>query len=174
MNNLGTALMNQQLLDKAADPDAYQLRPGAGPGRGEPRHRPGLVQESGGPASPGHSQQRGNPEGSPCLVRAGNHVPHQSAIRRRWKAFEKVAALDPRVMPDTHYFLGSVLLELHEPEKALAEFQTALQINPITSAQLAWLRFSSASAGRSGNRVPPFRNPEPGEDRLSTRPHLRR
>jgi tetratricopeptide (TPR) repeat protein len=51
------------------------------------------------------------------------------------ESFQNAAALDPDDA-DTHYFLGSVLLELHQPEQALTEFQAALRLNPIhASAQ---------------------------------------
>ncbi|HET6216758.1 MAG TPA: FG-GAP-like repeat-containing protein [Acidobacteriaceae bacterium] len=136
-NNLGTALMNQQLLEKAAGKfgDAFQLDPSLV--RAEVNRGIALV----------YLQKM--PEAKQALEHAATldpkdpHIWYALGILHRIEAeypqalesFQKVAALDPDDA-DTHYFLGSVLLELHQPDQALTEFQTALRLNPIhASAQ---------------------------------------
>ncbi len=136
-NNLGTALMNQQLLEKAAGKfgDAFQLDPSLV--HAEVNRGIALV----------YLQKM--PEAKQALEHAAAldpkdpHIWYALGILYRIEAeypqalesFQKVAALDPDDA-DTHYFLGSVLLELHQPDQALTEFQTALRLNPIhASAQ---------------------------------------
>src|SRR3984885_14327008 len=137
MNNLGTALMNQQLLDKAAAKfaDAYQLDPTLV--QAEVNRGIALVYLQKVPEAEEALKQ------APAKDQKDPHVWYALGILYRIEAqypqalesFQKVAALDPEDA-DTHYFLGSVLLELHQPDQALAEFQTALRINPIhASAQ---------------------------------------
>src|ERR1700728_4655666 len=137
LNNFGTALMNQQLLDKAQAKfaEAYQLYP--------------LLVHAEVTRGIALIYLQKMPEAKQALEQAATqdpkdpHVWYALGILYRIEAeypqalesFQKVAALDPEDA-DTHYFLGSVLLELHQPDQALAEFQTALQINPIhASAQ---------------------------------------
>ncbi|MGC2398780.1 MAG: FG-GAP-like repeat-containing protein [Acidobacteriaceae bacterium] len=130
-NNLGTALMNQQLLEKAAAKfaDAYRLDPGLV--QAEVNRGIALV----------YLQKM--PEAQEALEKAAAqnpkdpHVWYALGILNRIEAqypqalesFQKAAALDPDDA-DTHYFLGSVLLELHQPDQALSEFQTTLRLVP--------------------------------------------
>src|SRR6202453_3961196 len=137
INNFGTALMNQQLLDKAQAKfaDAYQLDPSlvhAEVNRGialiylqkMPEAQQALEQAAAqDPKDPHIWYALG------ILYRIEADYPHSL------ESFQKAAALDPDDA-DTHYFLGSVFLELHQPERALAEFQAALRLNPThASAQ---------------------------------------
>src|ERR1700733_9369596 len=137
MNNLGTALMNQQLLDKAAAKfaDAYQLDPALV--QAEVNRRIALVYLQKMPEAQQALEHAAaqNPKDPHVWYALGIMYRIGAQYPQALESFQKVAALDPGDA-DTHYFLGSVLLELHEPEKALAEFQAALQINPIhASAQ---------------------------------------
>jgi Flp pilus assembly protein TadD len=137
LNNFGTALMNQQLLDKAQAKfaEAYQLDPSLV--HAEVNRGIALI----------YLQKM--PEAKQTLEHAATldpkdpHIWYALGILHRveaeypesLKSFQQAAALDPDD-PDTHYFLGSVYLELRQPEQALAEFQTALRLNPIhASAQ---------------------------------------
>ena len=75
-NNLGTALMNQQLLDKAAAKfaDAYQLDPALV--QAEVNRGIALVYLQKMPeAEEVLKQAAAESKGPPCLVRAGNPVP---------------------------------------------------------------------------------------------------
>ena len=137
MNNLGTALMNQQLLDKAAAKfaDAYQLDPALA--QAEVNRGIALVYLQKMPEAQQALEHAAaqNPKDPHVWYALGIMYRIGAQYPQALESFQKVAALDPGDA-DTRYFLGSVLLELHEPEKALAEFQTALQINPIhASAQ---------------------------------------
>ena len=137
LNNFGTALMNQQLLDKAQAKfaEAYQLDPS-------------LVQAE---VNRGISliYLQKIPEAKEALQKAAAQAPKDPHIwyalgilnrvdanyPEALESFKKAAELVPDDA-DTHYFLGSVYLELHQPEQALTEFQTALRLAPThASAQ---------------------------------------
>ena len=137
LNNLGTALMNQQLLDKAQAKfgEAYALDPSLV--QAEVNRGIALI----------YLQKM--PEARQALEQAATqdpkdpHIWYALGILHRIDAeypqalesFQKAAALVPDDA-DTHYFLGSVYLELHQPDQALTEFQTALRLSPVhASAQ---------------------------------------
>ena len=137
LNNFGTALMNQQLLERAAAKfaDAYQLDPAlvhAEVNRGialiylqkMPEARQALEQAA-----------AQDPKDPHIWYALGILYRIEADYPKSLENFQKAAALDPDDA-DTHYFLGSVYLELHQAEPALAEFQAALKLNPIhASAQ---------------------------------------
>jgi tetratricopeptide (TPR) repeat protein len=137
LNNFGTALMNQQLLERAAAKfaDAYQLDPAlvhAEVNRGialiylqkMPEARQALEQAA-----------AQDPKDPHIWYALGILYRIEADYPKALENFQKAAALDPDDA-DTHYFLGSVYLELHQAEQALAEFQAALKLNPIhASAQ---------------------------------------
>jgi tetratricopeptide (TPR) repeat protein len=136
-NNLGTALMNQQLLDKAAAKfaEAYKLDPALV--QAEVNRGIALVYLQKIPEAKEALEQAAakNPKDPHVWYAMGILYRIEAQYPQALESFQKVAALDPEDA-DTHYFLGSVLLELHQPDQALAEFQTALRINPIhASAQ---------------------------------------
>jgi tetratricopeptide (TPR) repeat protein len=137
LNNFGTALMNQQLLERAAAKfaDAYQLDPAlvhAEVNRGialiylqkMPEARQALEQAA-----------AQDPKDPHIWYALGILYRIEADYPKALENFQRAAALDPDDA-DTHYFLGSVYLELHQAEPALAEFQAALKLNPIhASAQ---------------------------------------
>jgi tetratricopeptide (TPR) repeat protein len=158
LNNFGTALMNQQLLDKAQAKfaEAYQLDPS-------------LV----------HAQvNRGialiylqkMPEAEQALEQAAAQDPKDPHIwyalgilyrieaeyPKSLESFQRAAALDPDDA-DTHYFLGSVQLELHQPEQALTEFQTALRLNPIHASAQFGLAKALQRVGRRDEAATAFK-----------------
>jgi Flp pilus assembly protein TadD len=134
-NNFGTALMNQQLLDKAQAKfaEAFQLDPSLA--QAQINRGIALI----------YLQKM--PEAKEALEKAAAlapkdpHVWYALGILNRVDAdypaslenFKKAAELVPDDA-DTHYFLGSVYLELHEPDQALTEFQTALRLAPTHSS----------------------------------------
>jgi tetratricopeptide (TPR) repeat protein len=137
LNNFGTALMNQQLLDKAQAKfgEAYALDPSLV--QAEVNRGIALI----------YLQKM--PEAKQALEQAASQDPKDPHIwyalgilyridaeyPQALESFQKAAALVPDDA-DTHYFLGSVSLELHQADQALTEFQTALRLNPIhASAQ---------------------------------------
>jgi Flp pilus assembly protein TadD len=137
LNNLGTALMNQQLLDKAASKfaEAYQLDPAlthAQANRGIAllylQKIPDAKQALGAAAVQ-------DPKDPHIWYALGILHRVDAEYPESLECFKKASALDPEDA-DTHYFLGSVYLELHQPDQALTEFQAALRFNPIhASAQ---------------------------------------
>jgi tetratricopeptide (TPR) repeat protein len=137
LNNLGTALMNQQLLEQAAAKfaAAYQLDPALV--RAEVNRGIALVYLQKMPEAKQALEQAAaqDPKDPHIWYALGISYRIEAQYPQALESFRKAAALDPEDA-DTHYFLGSVYLELHQPEQALAEFQTALRLNPThASAQ---------------------------------------
>src|ERR1700677_2740645 len=157
-NNFGTALMNQQLLDKAQAKfaEAYQLDPSLA--HAEVNRGIALI----------YLQRM--PEAKQALEQAAAqdpkdpHIWYALGILHRIEAdypqslesFQKAAALDPDDA-DTHYFLGSVLLELHQPEQALTEFQTALRLNPVHASAQFGLAKALQRLGRRDEATTAFK-----------------
>jgi tetratricopeptide (TPR) repeat protein len=142
LNNIGTALMNQQLLDKAIDKfaDAYKLDPLL------------TVAELNRSIALLYLQRL--PEATTALQHAATQDPNNPRIwyvfgllyrsdnkpQQSMEAFRKVLKLDP-ANADSHYFLGSFLLDQHDLPAAEAEFRTALQLSPLNgSAQFGLAR----------------------------------
>jgi tetratricopeptide (TPR) repeat protein len=137
LNNLGTALMNQQLLEQAAAKfaAAYQLDPTLV--RAEVNRGIAFVYLQKMPEAKQALEQAAaqDPKDPHIWYALGISYRIEAQYPQALENFQKAAALDPEDA-DTHYFLGSVYLELHQPDQALTEFQTALRINPIhASAQ---------------------------------------
>jgi tetratricopeptide (TPR) repeat protein len=137
LNNFGTALMNQQLLDKAQAKfaEAYQLDPSLV--HAEVNRGIALIYLQKMPEAKQALEQAAaqDPKDPHIWYALGILYRIEAEYPQSLESFQKAAALDPEDA-DTHYFLGSVLLELHQPEQALTEFQTALRLNPIhASAQ---------------------------------------
>src|SRR5207248_7581024 len=59
------------------------------------------------------------------LLYRSDNKPQQSM-----EAFQRVLKLDP-ANADSHYFLGSLLLDQHDLEAAAAEFRAALRLAPL-------------------------------------------
>src|SRR3984957_1760605 len=137
LNNFGTALMNQQLLDKAQAKfgEAYALDPAlvqAEVNRGIALIYLQKMTEAQQALEHAATQNAKDPHIWYALgILHRIDAEYQPAL----ESFQKAAALVPDDA-DTHYFLGSVQLELHQPEQALTEFQTALRLAPThASAQ---------------------------------------
>ena len=103
---------------------------------GESRHRSHLSAENAGSRDkrwnkPPHRIQRTRISGTQWESAYRIEAQYPQAL----ESFQKAEALDSEDA-DTHYFLGSVYLELHQPEQALTEFQAALRLRPThASAQ---------------------------------------
>src|SRR6202789_3297919 len=146
LNNFGTALMNQQLLDKAQAKfaDAYQLDPSLV--HAEVNRGIALI----------YLQKM--PEAKQALEQAATQAPKDPHIwyPQALESFQKAATLDPDDA-DTHYFLGSVLLELHQPEQALTEFQTALRLSPTHASAQFGLAKALQRLGRRDEATTAFK-----------------
>src|SRR5277367_6132478 len=137
LNNFGTALMNQQLLDKAQSKfgEAYKLDPALV--QAEVNHGIALIYLQKMPEAQQALEQAAtqDPKDPHIWYSLGVLYRIEAEYQKALESFQHAAALDPDDA-DTHYFLGSVLLELHQPEQALTEFQTALRLTPThASAQ---------------------------------------
>src|ERR1700690_71833 len=158
LNNFGTALMNQQLLERASAKfaDAYQLDPAlvrAEVNRGVARIYLKKMPEAKQALEQAAAQDPKDP-----------HIWYALGILYRIEAdypkslenFQKAAALDPDDA-DSHYFLGSVYLELHQPDQALTEFQTALRLNPIHASAQFGLAKALQRMGKRDDATTAFR-----------------
>ncbi|MGC9291535.1 MAG: FG-GAP-like repeat-containing protein [Acidobacteriaceae bacterium] len=132
LNNLGTALANQQLLDRAAEKfaAAYRLDP-----------KMATAEVNQGTALFYQTQYT---EAEKVLLDAATKVPQDPHVwyvlgllyRSTWKnqkaveCFQRVLAIDP-TDADTHYFLASSYTDLHELGPAIAEYKAALARDPL-------------------------------------------
>ena len=132
MNNVGTALMNQQLLQKAADrfaqayaADSTLALAKINEGLADiylqklPEAKAALaIAVTKAPNDPHTWYALG-------LLYRGENDPHKAL-----DAFNKVLAIDPNDA-DSHYLAASIDLELNDYPSAVAEYQKALEINPL-------------------------------------------
>lgn len=132
LNNIGTALMSQQLLEKAIDKfgEAYRLDPSL------------TVAELNRGIALLYLQRL--PEATTSLQHAAARAPNNPRIwyafgllyrsdnkpQQSMEAFRRVLRLDP-ANADSHYFLGSFLLDQHDLPAAAAQFSAALQLAPL-------------------------------------------
>lgn len=141
-NNLGVALMNQQLTQKAADQfsAAYKTDPTMSTAllnEGIALLYLNKMQEAEAALTEAAVKDPKNPAVWYCLGLA-DHAQGKSAESA--ERFEKVVELDPS-SPDAHYFLASSYLELKEYDKAIVEYQKALALNPLhTSSEFGLAR----------------------------------
>ncbi len=135
LNNLGTALMNQQQFENAAQKfaAAYQLAPSFP----QAKINQGIAL----------LYQQHLPEAEAALTLAASKAPtdphawyslallyrNQNETAKAMAALEKVLTLDPSDA-DTLYMLGSGRLDARDFPGAVAEFQKALQINPLNAS----------------------------------------
>jgi Tfp pilus assembly protein PilF len=132
LNNLGTALMNQQQLQLAADKFAAAYA--ADPSLPVAKINEGLADIYLQKLPEAHAALQVAAEKAPSdprtwyalgLLYRSESDPHQS-----FEAFEKVIALDQKDA-DAHYMAGSLDLELKEFAAAALEFRKTLALNPL-------------------------------------------
>jgi Tfp pilus assembly protein PilF len=132
LNNIGTALMNQQLLEKAIDKfgEAYRL------------DRSLTVAELNRGIALLYLQRL--PEAMTALQHAAVQAPNNPRIwyvfgllyrsdnkpQQSMDAFRRVLKLDP-TNADSHYFLGSFFLDQRDLPAATVEFRAALRLAPL-------------------------------------------
>ena len=158
LNNFGTALMNQQLLDKAQAKfaEAYQLDPALA--HAEVNRGIALIYLQKMPEAKQVLDQAAaqDPKDPHIWYALGILYRIEAEYPKSLESFQRAAALDPDDA-DTHYFLGSVLLELHQPEQALTEFQTALRLNPIHASAQFGLAKALQRLGRRDEATTAFK-----------------
>lgn len=132
LNNLGTAFMNQQMLERAEQKfaDAYQLDPSLAIAK----INQGLALL--------YLQRL--PEAQKALDIAAQKAPNdphtwyvlgllyrnQNESQRSLEAFKKVVAIDSSDA-DARYYVASLLMELNDLPGAVAEYEKALKLNPL-------------------------------------------
>ncbi|HET9087383.1 MAG TPA: FG-GAP-like repeat-containing protein, partial [Acidobacteriaceae bacterium] len=150
LNNLGSALANQQMLKKAADKfaEAYRLDPSLAIAE----TNQGIVLFYLGESS----------EAQRILMRATTQNPNDA---HPWyvlgllyrstgnnqdaaASFKHALAIDP-ADSDAHYYLASCELDLHELNQAIAEYRTALQLNPFDASAEFGLAKALQHSGQS-------------------------
>ena len=142
LNNIGTALIGQQLLEKAVAEfdEAYKLDPtlvSAELNKGIALLYLQRLPEAEAALQRAAVQAPNNPRIWYVLglLHRSDNMPEQSA-----EAFRRVLKLAPS-NADSHYFLGSFLLDQHELPAAAVEFRTALELEPLhASAQFGLAR----------------------------------
>ena len=132
LNNIGTSLMSQQLLQRAADKfdEAYKADPSLA--LAEMNKGIALLYLQKLPEAKlalEHSAQQ-DPNDPHTWYVLGLLYRSQNQLQPGIKAFQHVLALDPS-SADSHYFLGSFQIELHDFAAAAVEFRAALALNPL-------------------------------------------
>jgi Flp pilus assembly protein TadD len=150
LNNLGVALMNQQLTEKAVASfeQAHQADPLS----------PLILANKG----IGLLYLQKLPEAEDALGQAAKLAPENPRV---WYAqgllarmegkpqvavddFQKVVAINANDA-DAHYFLGTAYLEEQQFDHALSEFQTALRLNPVHASSMFGLARALQRLGKS-------------------------
>lgn len=132
LNNVGTSLMSQQLLQKAADKFDQAFRRDPSLSLAETNKGIALLYLQKLPeakAALEHSAQQA-PNDPHTWYALGLLYRSQNQLQDGIKAFQRVVALDP-ASADSHYFLGSFQFELHDLPSAVSEYQAALKLNPL-------------------------------------------
>ena len=132
LNNVGTALMNQQLLNAAAEKFGQASR-----------LDPQLVSAELNKGIALLYLQK-TQEAKQVLLHAAEMAPAdphtwyalgllyrvEDEVGPGTQAFERVLTLDPN-NADSHYFLGAFAVEQHDLDRAIAHYREALRLNPL-------------------------------------------
>ena len=151
MNNLGTALVNQQLLQPAAEKfaQAYHL---------DPQMTIAETNEGIALFYLGQSQKaeqlllasaKQNPRDPYTWYVLGLLYQGRGQSAQAAEAFRHVLTIDPHD-PDTFYFLGSCEVSLHHLPQAIANFHSALKYNPLHASA----EYGLATAYRMSGNIP--------------------
>ena len=132
LNNLGVAMMNQQLMDKAVAKfdAAYKLDPSlavAALNKGIALLNQQKLPEAEAALQQAAAKDPGNPRVwyNLGLVHRGEGKTDEAIAD-----FQKVLKIDPND-PDAYYFLGTFYSQQQDYAKAIEAFQQALKINPL-------------------------------------------
>src|SRR5271157_677234 len=149
LNNLGVAMMNQQLMDKAVAKfdAAYKLDPSltiATLNRGIALLNQQKLSEAEAALQQAAATDPGNPR---VWYNLGLVYRGEGKTAEAIADFQKVLKIDPRD-PDAYYFLGTFYSQEQDYPQAIEAFQQALKINPLhASAEFGLAR----ALQRSGN-----------------------
>jgi thioredoxin-like negative regulator of GroEL len=131
LNNIGTAFMGQQLLDRAATTFAEAAK--ADPNLVLAKINEGIallyLQRFAGAEQILDAAALADPKDPHVWYALGLLYRNQNKPQQSLDAFKKALALRP-ADPDTHYMVASVDLELEDMPAAAAEFRKAIALNP--------------------------------------------
>jgi tetratricopeptide (TPR) repeat protein len=169
LNNLGTALMGQQFLDRAVGTFAAAVK--ADPSLTLAKVNEGIallyLQKTSEAEALLESAATEDPKDPHVWYSLGLLYRNENEPEKALAAFQKVAALKS-FDPDTHYMVASVYFELNNLPGAKAEYQKALELDPhhasaifglarvlrrdgdAAGAQQALARFQYISTGKLG------------------------
>ena len=150
-NNIGVALMNQQLPGKALL--KFEEAHRAEPSSVIPTMNKGIaliylrrLPEAAQVLSSAAAADPANPRVWYSLGLAQLDAGNQTAAL---KAFQHAAALDPKDA-DSHYYVGSIDLGLKDYDHAIEEFEKALVLSPLHASAQYGLARALQRAGRTG------------------------
>ena len=131
LNNLGTALMGQQFLDRAVSTFAEAAK--VDPSLTLARINQGIallyLQKSTQAEPLLEAAATEDPKDPHAWYALGLLYRNQNQSQKALDAFHKVAALKPND-PDTHYMIASVYFEINDLPQSKAEYQKALDLDP--------------------------------------------
>ena len=155
LNNLGVAMMNQQLMDKAvANFDAaYKLDPSlavAALNKGIALLNQQKLPEAEAALQQAAAKDPGNPR---VWYNLGLVYRGEGKATEAIAAFQKVLKIDP-TDPDAYYFLGTFYSQQQDYPKAIEAFEQALKLNPLhASAEFGLARALQRSGKTDEARV---------------------
>jgi lipoprotein NlpI len=155
LNNVGTALMNQQLLDAAATKfdAAYHLDPHLTVAKLNQGIALLYLQKLAEAEQALKLAAAQTPENPRIWYVLGLLYRSTNEPQKGLDVLRRAVAIDPN-NADIHYFLGSFLLELHDLAGAQAEYQTALRLNPLhASAEFGLGRTLQRQGDSAGAKV---------------------
>lgn len=150
LNNLGVALMNQQLTEKALS--NFQQAHAADPSLALPVLNQGIAL----------LYMQRLPEAEAALNEAAKLDPKNPGVwyslglvnrnagkpQQAIEDFVRASALDP-MSADAHYFLGSSYFEVQQFDKAQTEFEAALRLNPVHASSIFGLARTLQHLGKT-------------------------
>lgn len=91
-----------------------------------------------------------------AAFRAGYEAANAGDLQKARRSFAEVVRLEPKI-PEGHAALGSVLLNLGQPEEAAAELKRGLALKPGDSEMEMNLAVADVRTGKSAEALPLFR-----------------
>jgi tetratricopeptide (TPR) repeat protein len=137
LNNLGTALVGQQFLDRAVSTFAAAAKADPSLTLAKVNEAIALMYLQKLPEAEGLLEVAGaeDPKDPHVWYALGLLYRNENHPEKSLEAFQKVAALRPGD-PDTHYMIASVDFELNNLPAAKAEYQKALELDPHHASAL--------------------------------------
>ena len=150
INNIGVALMSQQLLEKAADrfDEAYKLDPSLAAAELNKAIALLYLQRLPEAAAALQHVAAQAPQNPRVWYVSGLLYRSENKPQESMAAFRKVLSLDPS-NADSHYFLGSFLIDQQNHVAAEAEFRAALQLAPLHASALFGLARALQREGKT-------------------------